>query len=201
MRSEKWRKASSLLAAYLATLALAIVVLEYLGGAPLYATVAHCPTCRAEWVGQTRLIGALECEHGPEWDPNCPAGADGTDCWELTGMNSPKNGKKCMCFTCAAGRPCEPEIHQWIAWCTEVAGNPCNTQNDVNGPNYRVKNAAIPGGGNCTFVANPAAGYISVPFCGPPTAGPPGAALGCKNNNGCVGVGLWTTFNGPRKKC
>ena len=141
-----------------------------------------CPACREEWRTTSELYDGMECEHGPEHDPNCP-GWDTfnpwVDCVELNGDKPASNGKICRCADCKPG--CEREIIQFLAWCGPGAGAACGYVEPRGDPMFwRFTRRSIPvpgrqpcssGGPGATFI--PLCGYPTIPVGEPPSSMPP----------------------------
>src|SRR6185295_3966788 len=87
-----------------------------------------CTACHEEWVTMpgTMNQGGIECEHGPDNDPNDCGGPpiDIIRCWELNGHannpwdDEPLGDGKCKCFECGAwSTTCAHWIEVYLAWC------------------------------------------------------------------------------------
>lgn len=104
-----------------------------------------CETCQEGFRSTTDVHGAMECAHGPEYDPDCvalinlwkqqhPNATDGeffaylkVICWESNGNNQVSlNGQMvtCKCMTCFASPNCEGYQLVWSADCGFNAGTP-----------------------------------------------------------------------------
>jgi hypothetical protein len=166
---------------------------------------ARCPDCKEEWISQIDLIGALECQHGPENDrsPACRRAGRNYICKEL----DPLNGN-CECFKCQ-GIPfrdpfsitCEEQIRVWEAWCgvtdEHLNTHRCRTKAGLRGAVYETRRAQT----TDQFVCNGANGsFITQLRCGKPD-GVERNALACRATN-CRAVGAWGgTVIGNRRAC
>jgi hypothetical protein len=154
-----------------------------------------CRECVAGWVSIDGGFSAgIECEHGPEHDPDCPPLSEivaEEDCWEMNGHKG-----NCKCFECGLGSGCEGEGRAYRAWCglesSENCGT-CDSEDDTTGPLIQWRSATVEGGGACDWYL----GYSTWVACGRGYTD----ATGCTSTN-CTGQGEWTTVStGMRKKC
>lgn len=170
-----------------------------------------CKDCTTGYVSQMDVIGADECQHGPENDPlACYYLVQGNPqpqfagCFESnqggadkTGIN-PANAKKCYCYKCVAAvgdKQCEGIIEHWTAWCgaeSDTNKGTCKTKVTDEIIPLRSEYPTQPiAGKTCDPEANPPSGVIEVKACGGGSiSGQSGAGVtiqyGCKAKGGKV---------------
>ena len=188
--------------------------------ASLGICVAQCPTAGNACTGACesgirdirQLLGAIECEHGPEYNTNC---GNPPRCCETQPGGCTHAANECSCFGCGNNANCEFDFHVWVCGCGRCAtngftqpaiGGACpDCKNDpASGPNDILKEERdmdSAAGTSC----DPAENFWMtwVYYCG----GTQGAVVGnCQavNDSGCVyspGSAWVVTNRGIRKTC
>ncbi len=101
--------------------------------------LAQCPDAGGACTGECDhgmknvkdVFGAIECEHGPEYDPDC---GERPRCCEQQPGGCTGAADECSCFGCGNDPDCESDFNVWVCGCGQCTTYGFTRPAGVGGP-------------------------------------------------------------------